>query len=159
LRAGDTALTPYLSPDVTLAGMSARTLRTGEVARAAGVNVETLRYYERRGILKEPRRRPSGYREYPSDTVQVVRFIKRAQELGFRLDVIEELLALRDNDARACAEVRRAAVDKLDEIEAKLRALRAMKRALGKLVASCDENAPARVCPILEALDDFRRTT
>lgn len=134
--------------------MSDRPLRSGEVAAAAGVNVETLRYYERRGILPEPPRRASGYREYPAGTVQIIHFVKRAQELGFTLEVIAELLALRNSDTRTCGEVRELAEHKIDEIDQKLRQLRAMKSALGKLVASCDADASARECPILEAFDD-----
>lgn len=129
-------------------------MRTGEVAHAAGVNVETLRYYERRGILTPPHRRPSGYREYPPETVRIVRFVKHAQELGFTLEEIEELLALRNDVTRTCGDVRTAAAAKLDEIERKIRRLRAMKRALATLVDSCVDDASTRACPILEALDD-----
>ena len=129
-------------------------MRTGQVAAAAGVNVETLRYYERRGILKEPKRRPSGYREYAPETVRIVRFIKRAQELGFTLDEIEDLLALRDDDTRTCGEVRASARAKVEEIEIKIRHLRAMNRALNVLVASCVDDASTRECPILDALDE-----
>ena len=138
-------------------GMADKPLKTGEVAKAAGVNVETLRFYERRGILKEPRRRRSGYREYPPDTVQIVRFIKRAQALGFTLDEIEELLSLREDARRTCGEVRQAATVKMEEIDEKMRGLRAMKRALAVLVDSCVDEASTRECPILEALDDRRR--
>ncbi len=134
--------------------MDRPTLRTGEVAAQAGVNVQTLRYYERRGLLKEPERRPSGYREYPPDTVRRIRFIKRAQELGFTLTEIEDLLRLRDDQELACAEVRSAAETKMEDIEQKIRQLRAMKRALGVLVATCATEGSPRHCPILEALDD-----
>jgi Hg(II)-responsive transcriptional regulator len=134
--------------------MDRETLRTGEVAAQAGVNVQTLRYYERRGLLKEPERRASGYREYPADAVQLIRFIKRAQELGFTLSEIEDLLRLRDDQDSACAEVRSAAEAKIEDIEQKIRHLRAMKRALGVLVASCATEGSPRHCPILEALDD-----
>lgn len=134
--------------------MDRETLRTGEVAAQAGVNVQTLRYYERRGLLKEPERRPSGYREYPADAVRLIRFIKRAQELGFTLTEIEDLLRLRDDQDRACAEVRSAAEAKIEDIEQKIRHLRAMKRALGVLVATCATEGSPRHCPILEALDD-----
>ncbi len=134
--------------------MIEKPLRTGQVAKAAGVNVETLRFYERRGILTEPRRRRSGYREYPPETVRIVRFIKRAQELGFTLAEIEELLALRDDDRRTCGEVREAATLKIGEIDEKMRRLRAMKRALTVLVESCVDEASTRECPILDALDD-----
>lgn len=129
-------------------------LRTGEVAKAAGVNVETLRYYERRGILEQPGRAQSGYRAYPEEAVRVVRFVKRAQELGFTLEEIEELLALRGDEGRTCGEVRTAAAAKIERIERKLSQLRAMKRALAVLVDSCVDGASVRECPILEALDD-----
>ena len=134
--------------------MERHTLRTGEVAAQAGVNVQTLRYYERRGLLEDPKRRASGYREYPPDAVRLIRFIKRAQELGFTLTEIEDLLELRGNQESACSEVRSAAETKIDDIEKKIRHLRAMKHALGVLVASCAREGSPRHCPILEALDD-----
>ena len=132
----------------------ADTLRTGQVAKAAGVSVETLRFYERRGVLKEPARRDSGYREYPAEAVQIVRFIKRAQGLGFTLEEIQDLLALREDDTRTCGEVRDAATIKIGEIEEKIRKLQAMKRALAVLVKSCVGDISSRECPILDALDD-----
>jgi len=94
--------------------MNQDTLRTGEVAAQAGVNVQTLRYYERRGLLKEPERRPSGYREYSPDAVLLIRFIKRAQELGFTLAEIEDLLRLRNDHSARCSEVRAAAQAKIE---------------------------------------------
>lgn len=136
--------------------MDRETLRTGEVAARAGVNVQTLRYYERRGLLEEPERRASGYREYSPDAVQLIRFIKRAQELGFTLAEVEALLRLRSDQETACSEVRTAAEAKIEDIEQKIRDLRAMKRALGTLVASCATEGSPRHCPILEALDDDR---
>lgn len=137
--------------------MDRETLRTGEVAARAGVNVQTLRYYERRGLLQEPGRRPSGYREYLPDAVQLVRFIKRAQELGFTLSEIEDLLRLRSEQKASCSEVRATAQTKMDDIELKIRSLRAMKRALGVLVNSCTSGGSIRECPILEALDEKGR--
>lgn len=134
--------------------MARETLKTGEVAARAGVNIQTLRYYERRGLLKEPERRPSGYRKYPQEAVQVIRFIKRAQDLGFTLSEIEDLLLLRNDQESACSEVRAAAKAKIADIEQKIFHLRAMKRALGVLVASCTTEGSARHCPILEALND-----
>jgi MerR family copper efflux transcriptional regulator len=128
-------------------------LRIGEVAASAGVNVQTLRFYERRGLLQEPPRRASGYREYPPETVQVVRFIKRAQGLGFSLEEVSELLALRDNRRVSCSAVRAAATEKIADIDHKMERLQAMRRALTRLVKSCDRNAPGP-CPILESLDD-----
>lgn len=128
-------------------------LRIGEVAASAGVNVQTLRFYERRGLLQEPPRRASGYREYPPEAVQWVRFIKRAQGLGFSLEEVAELLALRDNRRVSCSAVRAAATEKIADIDHKLKRLQAMRRALTRLVKSCDRNAPGP-CPILESLDD-----
>ena len=86
--------------------MERERLRTGEVAARAGVNVQTLRYYERRGLLKKPGRRASGYREYSPDAVRLIRFIKRAQELGFTLTEIEDLLRLRSDQTAKCSDVR-----------------------------------------------------
>ncbi len=132
------------------------TLRTGEVGARAGVNVQTLRYYERRGLLKEPTRRASGYREYRPDAVQLIRFIKRAQDLGFTLAEIEDLLRLHSHRDTACSDMRTAAHVKFEDIEERIRHLRAMKRALAVLVASCATEGSARRCPILESLDERR---
>ena len=137
--------------------MDRETLRTGEVAARAGVNIQTLRYYERRGLIQEPERRASGYREYPSDAVRLIRFIKRAQELGFTLTEIEELLRMRNDQTAKCADVRAAAQTKIGGVDQKIRSLRAMKRALGVLVNSCTSDGSTRECPILEALDDTSR--
>lgn len=137
--------------------MDTEKLKTGEVAAKAGVNVQTLRYYERRGLLKEPGRRPSGYREYEPDAVRLVRFIKRAQELGFTLKEIEELLRFREDQRASCADVRAAAEAKIGDIDRKVENLRAMKRALVVLVNSCSSSGSTRECPILEALDDNRK--
>lgn len=133
-------------------GANHQTLRIGEVATRAGVNIQTLRYYERRGLLREPARRPSGFREYAPDDVRVVRFIKGAQGLGFSLKEVQELLRLREGKRARCAEVKSAALAKITDIDAKVRSLRAMKRALEVLVASC-AGGDALECPILDALD------
>ena len=129
-------------------------LRIGDVAARAGVNRQTLRYYERRGILGEPKRSTTGYREYPTDTVRLIRFIKRAQELGFTLDEIEELIALRQTSPRRRAKVRELAAAKMRDIDEKLARLQAMRSALSTLVADCACGAETVTCPILEALDD-----
>lgn len=128
--------------------------RIGKVAAEAGVNIQTLRYYERRGILKEPPRTRSGYREYPPDTVRLIRFIKRAQDVGFTLDEIEDLLGLRVGGGRKRAEVRALAEAKVRDVDEKLRRLQAMKGALERLVETCACQDSERECPILEALDD-----
>lgn len=128
-------------------------LRTGEVARRAGVNVETLRFYEREGILPEPPRRASGYREYPPDAVDLIRFVKRAQELGFSLREIQELLKLRDAPNRASGKVPRLVKAKLEEIDRKVRDLEAMREALGELLCDCESKRSKRTsCPIIASL-------
>ena len=128
-------------------------MRIGEVAAEAGVNIQTLRYYERRGLLPEPERSNSGYRAYDRDTVRLIRFIKSAQELGFTLREIEDLIELR-RTPRCGAEVRAVAAAKVDDIERRIRQLRAMRKALGELVAACDSERGNPTCPIIEALDD-----
>ena len=128
-------------------------LTRGEVAQQAKVHVETLRYYERRGLVSIPLRSVSNYRLYPEDTVRRVRFIKRAQDLGLSLKEIKELLALRAAPRAQCGAVRERTVAKLNDIEEKIRTLQAMKKALSKLVAECSGRGPITECPILEALD------
>ncbi len=127
-------------------------LTTGKVARAAGVHVETLRYYERRRLLPQPPRTPSGYRAYPEEAVRIVRFIKRAQELGFTLKEIRELLGFRSDSGSSCREVREAAERKLGRIREKIRLLSGMEKVLGDLVRACSGRGPVRGCPILETL-------
>jgi len=133
-------------------------LTIGQVAKAAHVNVETLRYYERRGIVPRPPRGPSLYRHYPDDTVPRVQFVKHAQELGFSLREIGGLLSLRATSKARCADVRRRAEIKIGEVETKIRALRAIRSALKGLVSQCDGKSPASACPILESLDDRRKS-
>jgi MerR family transcriptional regulator, copper efflux regulator len=134
-------------------------LTIGQVARAANVHVETLRYYERRGLVPRPPRNPSLYRRYPEETVPRVRFVKHAQGLGFSLREIRDLLSMRASPKARCADVKRRAKAKIDEIEAKIGALTGMRRALARLVAECDGKLPASACPILESLDRPKGTT
>ena len=131
--------------------MTAMTI--GELAKAAGVHIETVRYYERCGLLPEPARRPSGYRVYAEATVARLRFIKNAQELGFALAEIEKLLALRVDANTNCAEVRRQAEAKLLEVERKLQTLQAIQAALTQLVTACERDGAQGECPILEVLE------
>src|SRR5881397_4349489 len=128
-------------------------LRTGELAIQGGVNLETIRYYERRGLLPKPPRTSAGYRAFDAEAVRRLRFIKQAQALGFSLKEVRELLALRLDARTSCADVRSRAETKLADIEQKLRALRAMKRALVRLTAACVGRGPVSTCPILESLD------
>ena len=117
--------------------------------------MQTLRYYERRGLLPRPPRRESGYREFADDAVRVVRFIKRAQDLGFTLDEVEELLKLRNDKRRDRSRVRAVAEHRIREIEQKIAELKAMNKALGHLVHCCRDGATL-ACPIIEALDGAR---
>ena len=129
-------------------------LTIGAVAQQAGVNIETLRYYERKGIIPKPPRTSSNYRLYSKETVRRVRFVKRAQELAFSLREIKELLALRATREAKCQDVRRQALHKIEEIDEKMRTLEAMKGVLRKLVKECaSTRAPVSDCPILESLD------
>ena len=127
-------------------------LRIGEVARAAGVNIQTLRYYERRRLLRPASRALNGYRCYDAESVRLLRFVKRAQGLGFSLREVQALLRLRETRGVPCAQVRARAERKIAEIIAKERQLAAMRRALERLVASCRTERSRRECPILEAL-------
>jgi|SRR5436190_23667665 len=128
-------------------------MKIGEVADRGGVNLQTIRYYEREGLLPAPPRMASGYRLFNQETVRRVRFIKRAQELGFTLAEIRELLTLRIEESRSSAEVRAIAQAKIADIDNKVRHLDAMKRALTHLTDRCSGHGPATECPILESLD------
>ena len=125
-------------------------LTIGRLADEAGVNVETIRYYQRRGLMVEPDRPMGGQRRYASDAVKRVRLIKRAQVLGFTLDEVASLLAL--DEACACAETRELAAHKLQVIEAKLVDLKAMRKGLTALLRQCDAGATDGSCPIIHAL-------
>ncbi|WP_298433547.1 MerR family DNA-binding protein [Geobacter sp.] len=126
----------------------------GQVAKRAEVNIETIRYYERQGLIPSPPRRESGYRQYSGGTVERVRFIKRAQELGFSLKEIAELLSLRVAPDISCSEVKRRAEAKITDIEEKIRTLQKMKEALARLASTCSGRGPTSECPILEALEN-----
>ena len=128
-------------------------MRIGEVAAEAAVNVQTLRYYERVGLLPRPARQPSGYRAYGTHAVRQVRFIKRAQELGFSLAEIGDLLALREQSQTACHQVEARASSTLDRINEKIRDLECIRRALSEYVDSCRKGPPRGECPLLQALD------
>jgi Hg(II)-responsive transcriptional regulator len=128
-------------------------LRIGQLAAKAQVNVQTIRYYERRGLIPEPERTPSGYRRYADDVVRRVGFIKRAQELGFSLNEISDLLKLRVRSAMACAAVEKRARSKIAVVEEKIADLQRMKRVLGQLVAACETREHTGDCPILEAME------
>ena len=130
----------------------------GQVARQAGVGVETVRFYERTGLLTAPPRRASGYRQYAQEAVTRLQFIRRAKELGFSLKEITELLCLRVDPETTCGEVKQRAEAKIADIEAKLRDLQRMKEALATLVAACSGSGPTSQCPILDALESHDAT-
>ncbi|HEX9867711.1 MAG TPA: MerR family DNA-binding protein [Candidatus Tectomicrobia bacterium] len=131
-------------------------LTIGDVAKEAKVNIETLRYYERRGLLTSPPRSLSNYRLYTEDTVRRVRFIKGAQELGFSLKEILDLLSLQAEPETSCEDIRERAEAKITDIEAKIASLQAMKHALAKLVTECSGSGPITDCPILESFDSSK---
>ncbi len=128
-------------------------LSTSQLARVGGVNLETIRYYERRGLLAKPARTPSGYRIFPSDAARRLRFIKRAQELGFSLNEIRELLALRMRPGAKQGDIKSRAEAKIADIEQKIQALQAIKRSLRQMTERCDACGPLPECPILESLE------
>lgn len=133
----------------------ANVMTIGKVARAAGVGVETIRFYERKGLIAQPLKpRNSGFRDYPMETVQRIRFIRLAQDIGFSLHEIEELLSLRADPAADCNIVRRHAAIKLDEVERKMAELARIRTALKELIAACPGRGALRACSILEALTD-----
>lgn len=134
-----------------------RAISIGQLAKAAGVGVETVRFYERKGLLDAPARKDSGYRQYDDDAVERLRFIRRAQEVGFTLEEIQDLLGLRnDPDARR-ADVRERAAGKIADINAKVRNLLAMRESLVSLLESCEGDGPASGCPIITAFGDHDR--
>jgi len=130
-----------------------KSLSIGHLAREAGINLETVRYYEREGLLPKAPRSASGYRLFPTDAIRRLRFIRRAQELGFSLKEIRELLALRLSPRKSSAEIKKRAEAKISGIEGKIKSLESMSKSLRKLTRSCAGCAPISECPILESLD------
>jgi MerR family mercuric resistance operon transcriptional regulator len=128
-------------------------LTIGAVARRTGVSAETIRFYEREGLIQSPPRRASGYRQYGEDDVRRLAFIQHAKSLGFTLRETGELLSLRMSPNTTKREIREQARAKLADIEERLRKLRRMQRTLKKLIDSCSGEGPTSHCPILEALD------
>lgn len=137
----------------TTAPPDGATMKIGELARLAGVNVQTVRYYERRGLLEEPARRASGYREYTPATLERLRFIRRAQELGFTLTEIAELLALRLDPHTTAAQVKARAEEKMQRIDERIHDLERIRHALSHLAGRCHGGSgPTGDCPLLDAL-------
>jgi MerR family copper efflux transcriptional regulator len=136
--------------------MRFREMKIGEVAKAAGIGIDAVRFYERQGLIPEPPRQPSGYRVYSPDVVLSLRFIRRAKELGFSLKEIAELLSLETAADAAAADVKKLAEAKLADMEERIRALQRMRRALKKAVAGCPGQGPTSGCSILRSLADVK---
>jgi len=125
-------------------------LTIGVLANSANVNIETIRYYQKVGLIKEPKKPISGFRYYPHETISRVLFIKKAQELGFTLKQIQELLDLGDGH---CKDIQVLANQKLDEIDSRIKNLRTMRKALNDLVGQCETSKNNDVrCALIEAL-------
>lgn len=127
-------------------------MKIGELADRAGVNIQTVRYYERRDLIPEPDRTDAGYREYGEADLNRLRFILRAKELGFTLAEIRELLELRASPGATAGDVRGRAVAKMEAVDAKLRDLRRIQEGLRRVVRSCDAHGPPEECALIHAL-------
>ncbi len=128
-------------------------LTIGKAARGAGVGVETIRFYERKGLIEQPRKpQDAGFRVYPEETVHRIRFIRQAQELGFSLREIQDLLSLRADPAADAGDVRVRATAKLAEVNRKITELERIRAALETLIAACPGGGVLRSCSIMESL-------
>ncbi len=129
----------------------------GEVAIAAGVGVETIRFYERRGLIEQPPKPAhGGFRRYPEEATQLIQFIRQAQNVGFSLREIGLLLNLRTDPASDCTDVRAQATAKRDEVNRKIAHLESIRGVLEQLISACPGSGPAHACSILEALSQPR---
>ena len=131
-------------------------LRIGEVAARSRVGIETIRYYERQGLIDAPLRSASGYRQYSEDVVDRIDFYQKARMLGFSLGESRELLELRVNTVIESADVKRKAVAKIEDLKSKIGALESMKNSLEVLVYRCNDTEPIGQCPILSSCDKKR---
>jgi MerR family mercuric resistance operon transcriptional regulator len=128
-------------------------LTIAKAAREAGVGIETIRFYERRGLIKQPRKpQGSGFRSYSPELIKRIKFIRQAQQIGFSLHEIEELLSLRADPAADCSMVRGQAVAKLEEVKRKIEQLRRIGAALEALIAVCPGRGGLQACTILDTL-------
>jgi len=134
------------------------TLTRGKLAKRSGVNIETLRYYEKRNLIDPPRRSEAGYRLYTPADILRIRFIKNAQKLGFTLKEIRELLKLRIKVNTSCDSVLKKAEHKRTEIMVKIKDLKSMKRALDQLIHKCEQSIPTEDCPILESFESNKKS-
>lgn len=125
----------------------------GQLAKEAGVHVETVRFYERQGVIDQPPQPASGYRQYPKELIRRILFIKHAQELGFSLREIQELLSLQVGQNATCQDVRQRAQAKLEDVEGKIASLKKIQKELVTLIRTCSGAGPTTECPILDAID------
>ena len=131
-----------------------RTMTISKAAKGAGIGIETVRFYERRGLITQPLKPAAGgFRDYPPETLARLRFIREAQDLGFSLDEIAELLSLRADPEANCAQVQRRAEAKLAEVRRKIERLQDIGAALDRLIAACPGKGALGACSILEALE------
>lgn len=137
-------------------GKTVNLLSIGQVARNTGVSVETVRFYEKQGLIEPPRRTAAGYRQYPPGTVRRVRFIQRAKDVGFTLKEIGELLALRRKPGTSCADVKLRATRKIELIDQRIRDLTEIRDALTRMAIKCSGRGALSDCPILEELETER---
>lgn len=138
--------------------MNSNTYKIGKTAELAGVNRETIRYYERIKMISPPARRRSGYREFSQIHIDQIRFIKRAQDLGFTLAEIKELLELKVDDNTTCSEIKEQAEEKYRDVIGKIEDLTRIKKTLIHLIDSCSGEGPKGDCPILGALEGESET-
>lgn len=149
------SLTLKYTTGFTLLGIDGDTemLNIGDIARQGGVSVETLRYYEQQGLIETPDRDANGYRKYAPEVVRHIQFIKRAQDVGFTLRDIGDLLSLKADPGASCSDVRDRALGKLSEIEEKIDVLSRMRDVLSTWTNACPSTGPVSACPILDALE------
>lgn len=133
---------------------SSLSLTIGAVAKRAGVAIDTIRYYEREGLLPEPLRRASGYRHYNESVISRLRFIRRAKDLGFTLEEIRDLLALSADRHRGVKAVKQRAQQRLASIDARIAELMRIRKGLEQLIEACPGHGDPEYCPILQALAD-----
>ena len=128
-------------------------LNIGQVAKQTGVTVETVRFYEKQGLIEPPQRSQSGYRQYPEETTRRVHFIQHAKEVGFTLKEIGELLAMRQEPGTSCSDIKLRATQKIEAVDQKIRDLKRIREALARMILKCHGRGDLSNCPILEELE------
>ncbi|GJM25619.1 MAG: heavy metal-dependent transcription regulator 2 [Phycisphaerae bacterium] len=131
-------------------------MKIGELSKQSGAGIETIRFYERKGLLADPVRSPTGYRQYEASVVARLQFIRRAKELGFTLAEIKEILALWFDANTRCEHVRQRAEQKIADIEEKVQSLHKMKRSLKKVISECESQDSVDDCPLMKGVGNAR---